>query len=86
MDIPDGILTDSLTHWSANRIESLDDTPHVTREDMRETHEVDTIERFYRLNHDSAIPRDCACCGMADYRTPEGGCTYCDGTKVCCRN
>ncbi len=30
--------------------------------------------------------RDCACCGMQDYRTADGDCTYCDGRQECCRN
>jgi hypothetical protein len=31
--------------------------------------------------------RDCACCGMAHYRTADGTCLYCAGaTRICCRS
>jgi len=40
------------------------------------------------IHREPCIPAaDCACCGMNLYRTADGGCTYCAGSKqICCRS
>jgi hypothetical protein len=55
MDAIETMMDGTLTHWSERLLERLDDTPHPTRDDMREVHAAEAIERFYRLNRTSAI-------------------------------
>jgi hypothetical protein len=43
-------------------------------------------ERARKALAQPAIVRDCSCCGMNFYRTADGGCTFCNGKQVCCRN